>query len=201
MSQKQQKLKVTIHAFGLFRDPSSGSYMIPTWDTRGQWNKVIWLGTNIRMPLRSFRDNFEFREKWTNGGCLEAFRGKANGFNPPRNITSHIGTPNNVSGEKNDEGRRSPNMSQKQPKLKVIIHAFGLSRDPRSGCHGIPPWDMRDHWKGVIWLGLNIWIPIRSFRDNFGLHEKWTNGMFRGFSKQCKWGQTPAKCYKSRRHS
>ena len=67
-------------------------------------------------------------------------------------------------------------MSKKQPRLKVIIHVFGLSRGPSSGRHEILPWDTRGHWKWVIWLRTNILMALRSFRGNFGLHEKWTNG-------------------------
>ena len=47
-------------------------------------------------------------------------------------------------------------MSQKQPKLKVIIHAFGLSRGPNSERHEIPPRDMVGHWKGVMWVGATM---------------------------------------------
>ena len=61
---------------------------------------------------------------------------------------------------------------KKQPKLKVIIHPFGLSRAPSSERHGMPPRDLGGHWKGVMWLGSNMWMPLRSFRGKFGLHEK-----------------------------
>ena len=70
-------------------------------------------------------------------------------------------------------GPKSPKISQKQPKLKVIIHAFGLSRGPSSESHGIPHRDMGGHWKWVMWIGTNMWMPLCSFRDNFGFHEKW----------------------------
>ena len=40
---------------------------------------------------------------------------------------------------------RKYEMSQKQPKLKVILHAFGLSRGPSSERQGIPPMDMVGH--------------------------------------------------------
>ena len=32
-------------------------------------------------------------------GCSEAFRGSEIGVKHPRNVTSHVGTPRNVSGE------------------------------------------------------------------------------------------------------
>ena len=50
------------------------------------------------MLLRSFQGNFGFDDKRTNG-VLEAFRGNANGAKHPRNFSSHVGTPSNVSGE------------------------------------------------------------------------------------------------------
>ena len=44
-------------------------------------------------------------------------------------------------------------------------------------------------------------MHLRSFQGNFGFHEKWTNGVFRGFSRQHKWYQAPTQGYKLRRHS
>nr|ABD83275.1 Fgenesh protein 14 [Beta vulgaris] len=53
-------------------------------------------------------------------GCSEAFQGNANGAKYPRDVTSHVGFPKNVSRE---------NMARLgELKLKVIIHAFKLSR-------------------------------------------------------------------------
>ena len=93
-------------------------------------------------------------------------------------------------------------MSQKQPKLKVIIHIFVLSCGPRSGWHGVLSRDMGcRHWQTVKWLGTDIWIHLCSFWGNFGFHYKWTNAVFKGFSRQCKWCEIPAQCYKSRRLS
>ena len=63
-------------------------------------------------------------------------------------------------------------MSQKLPKLKIIIHAFGLYRGTSSERHGMPPREMGGHLKGVMWLGKNIWMHLRSLRDNFWFHEK-----------------------------
>ena len=50
-------------------------------------------------------------------GCLEAFRGNANGVNHPRNVTSHVGSPRNVSGEYMI--RSGEVQIRKLPKLKV----------------------------------------------------------------------------------
>ena len=36
-------------------------------------------------------------------------------------------------------------MTQKQPKLKVIIYTFRLSHDPSTGSLGVPPRDMGGH--------------------------------------------------------
>ena len=73
---------------------------------------------------------------------------------------------------KYDQTRKSPKLSQKQPKLKVIRHAFGLSLGLSSKRHGMSPRDMGSHQKGVMRLGTNMWMPLRSFRGNFGFHEK-----------------------------
>ena len=32
------------------------------------------------------------------------------------------------------------------------------------------------HWKWVMWLGKNMWMPLCLFRNNFKFHEKWING-------------------------
>ena len=104
-------------------------------------------------------------------GSSEAFLGKTNGTNVLRNIISHVGFLRNFSGE-NMPRSGTPKMTQIQPKLKVIIHAFGLSRGSSSECHGMPPRDMGGNWKGVMWLGTNIWMLLRTFRENFGFHEK-----------------------------
>ena len=41
----------------------------------------------------------------------------------------------------------------KQPNLKVIIHAFGLSRGSSFERHGMTPRAMGGRWKEVTWLG------------------------------------------------
>ena len=119
-------------------------------------------------------------------GCSEDFRVNENDATYPRNVTSHVGTPRNVSegnmirpekvqkyfGRKYDQAREGPKMTQKQSKLKVIIHVLGLSRGPSSERHGMHPRDMGGHWKEVMWLGTNMWMPLDSLRGNFGFHEK-----------------------------
>ena len=159
MSQKQPKLKVIIHAFGLFRDPSSGLHEMPPRDMGGHWKWVMSYEMNIWMFYVHFGVILDYK---TNEqiGCLQAFQGNENGAKHPRNVTIHVGTPRNVSGEKYDQTRKSPKMSQKHPKLKVIIHACGLFRSPSSIHHVMPPRDMEGHWKWVMWLGTNIWMPF-----------------------------------------
>ena len=126
--------------------------------------------------------------------CLEAFRGNANCAKHLRYITSHVGTPKNVSGENMTRLAEVKKMSKKRSKLKVIIHAFRLSRYSSSERHGMPPKGMGGHWKGVIWLGTNMWMPLRLFQGNFAFHDKWTNEVFRGFWSKCKLCQAPTLC-------
>ena len=56
---------------------------------------------------------------------------------------------------KYDQTRKSPKNSQKYPKLKVIIHAFGLSRGPSSERHGMLSRAMGPggslEWSHVAW--------------------------------------------------
>ena len=78
-------------------------------------------------------------------GCSETFRGNTNDAKHPRNVTSHIGFPMNVSGENMAMPGEVQKCPQNQPKLKVIIHTFGLSRGPSSERHEMPPGDMIGH--------------------------------------------------------
>ena len=59
-------------------------------------------------------------------GCLEGFRGNANGAKHTRHVTSHVSTPMNVLGENMSRLGEVNKMSQKQPKLRVIIHTFSF---------------------------------------------------------------------------
>ena len=77
-------------------------------------------------------------------GCSKAFRGNANCTKHPRNDTSHVGFSRSVSRENMTRPGEVKKMSQKQPKSKIIIHAFGLSR---SEGHKMTPRGMEDHWK------------------------------------------------------
>ena len=130
--------------------------------------------------------------------CPEAFRGNTNGVKHPHNVTSHVSFPRNVSGEnmtRRREVKKCPKNSQNERLL------YTLSDSPRvrsTEYHGMPRKDMGGHWKGVMWLGTNMWMLLRSFRGNFGFYEKSTNGVFRGFSREHKWCQTPAQRHKSR---
>ena len=104
-------------------------------------------------------------------GCSKAFRGNANCVKHPR-VTSHVGTPTNVSGEKMNRPKEVKKMSRKQAKLKVIIHVFRLSRCPSSERHEMTPRDLGGQLKEVMWLGTNMWMHLRSFRGSFRFHEK-----------------------------
>ena len=66
-------------------------------------------------------------------GCLETFQGNTNDAKHPRYVTKY------------GQSRRNPKMSQKQPKLKVIIHAFGVSLGLSYGRHEMPLRDMGVH--------------------------------------------------------
>ena len=87
--------------FEFSRGLSFGRHRMLPRDLGDHWKEVMWLGTNMWMPLRSFRGNFGFHEKWTNG-VLEAFRGNGNGAKHPDYVTSHVGTLRNVWGYKKD---------------------------------------------------------------------------------------------------
>ena len=63
----------------------------------------------------------------------------------PSYITSHVGTPKKVLGKKHNRDRISEKNPTKQPKLKIIIHAFGLSRGMGSRRNVMPPRDMEGH--------------------------------------------------------
>ena len=118
-----------------------------------------------------------------------------------RSVRSHVSTLLGIFREKIWSVPKNSKNIAKTEKLKVIIHNFRLSRGPIFEHNWMPYRDMRCHWKGVTWLETNIWMYLRSFRDYFGFPEKWTNGVFKIFSRQCKWCQVHAQRYKSRQHS
>ena len=45
-------------------------------------------------------------------GCSEAFHDNGNGAKHPRNVTSHFGTPRNVSGENTTRSEKSKNVQK-----------------------------------------------------------------------------------------
>ena len=95
--------------------------------------------------------------------------------------------------EKIWSGPEKSNNVAKTTKIEGYDTGFRLSPDPSYGCHGMPPRDMGGYWKGVMWLGTNMWMPLRSFWGKFGFHEEWINWVFRGFSRTCKWCQLPTQ--------
>ena len=177
--------------FRTFLGLSSKLHGTPRRGMGGLWKGVMWLGTNMWMPLCSFQCNFWFHEKWTNG-VFRGFSRQCKFRQPPVERYKITSAFERTFREKIWPGPAEvKKMSQKQPKLKIIIHAFGFSRGPSSEHHRMPPRGMRGHCKGVMWLGTNMWRSLRSFQCNFGFHEKWTNGVFRCFSRQCKLRQRP----------
>ena len=162
----------------------------------GYWKWVMWLRTNMWMSLRSFRGEFwvsREMNKWRVQGLFEEMR-----MVPSTGATLQVTSA--FLGAFREKIWPGPEKSRNLPKTTkiegYIIHAFGLSRGPTSECHGMPSRDMGGHSKGVIWLGTNMWMSLRSLRDKLGFYEKWTNGVFRGFSRQHKWCQAPAQHYK-----
>ena len=89
MSQKQQKLKVIIHAFRLSRCPSSECHELPPSANGRSLEKEScdlkqmygWLYVHFKVIL-GFTRNEQTR-------CLKSFPGNTNGDNHPHNITSH----------------------------------------------------------------------------------------------------------------
>ena len=43
------------------------------------------------------------------------------------------------------------------------MHQIPLKTNER---HRMPPRDIGGHLKGVMWLGTNIWMPLRSFESS-----------------------------------
>ena len=152
LSKKHPKLKVIIHAFRLSWGSSSERHRMRPRDMGGHCKGVMGLGTNLCVPLCSFHDNLGFHEKWT----YEVFGGFFRQHKWCQALGQHYKSRQPVKVQKCDQARKSPKMSQKQPKLKVIIHLFWLSRGPSYGCQGMSPSNMGGHWKGVMWLGTNM---------------------------------------------
>ena len=107
-------------------------------------------------------------------GCSEAFRGKANG--PSTRTTLKV--TSSLLGLFREKIKPGPEKSKcvKTAKIEGYNTHFLTFLGPELWTPQILHWDMGGHWKWVTWLGTNIWIPLRSFRSNFGFHEKWTNG-------------------------
>ena len=97
MSQKQLKLKVIIHTFGISQIPSYISHCMSPRDMG-----VIKESCGLERICGHVYVHFEANLAFTRNeqvGCSEAFRGKPNGAKHPRNVTSHFDTPRNISGE------------------------------------------------------------------------------------------------------
>ena len=75
----------------------------------------------------------------------------------------------------------SKKMAQNQPKLKVIIYAFGCSWGSSSECHGMPPTGMGRHWKRVMWIETNMWMLYVHFETVLNFTRNEQMGVFIGF--------------------
>ena len=98
-------------------------------------------------------------------GYFETFRCNTNGAKHPRNVTSYVGLPRNVSE------RPGLEKSKNVPKIaKVEGHntCFRTFPGSDSELYRMPPRDMVGHWKRVMWLGTKMWMPLRLFRGNLG---------------------------------
>ena len=179
---KTAKLKVILHAFSFFRGPSYKHHGMPLMDTGGHGKEVMWLGTNIWMSLRSLRGNLGFLDKWTDG-VFTGFSRQHKWYQPPTQCHRSRRLSYGCFGRKYDQAGRSQKLIV--PKAANTLSGFPGSRASNTTGRLLWPWG--GHWKGVMWLGTNMWMPLLSFRDSFRFHEKWTNGVFRGFSRQHKW--------------
>ena len=150
----------------------------------------MWLGTNMWMPLRSFQGNFGFHEKWTNGGVQRLFMEMQ--IAPTTRLTLQVTSA--LLWKFREEiwpGLQKSKNVPKTAKIKGYNTRFRTFLGLSSKRHGTHRRGMGGLWKGVMWLGTNIWMPLCSFQCNFRFHEKWTNGVFRCFSRQCKLRQRP----------
>ena len=106
--------KYTLLYFSVARDPDGMGCLLGTWDVIGkESNDLERIYGCIYVHFEAilgFTRNKQMRRS-------KAFRGNVNGAKYPRNVTSHVGFPTNVS-RKYGHARRSPKMSQKQPILK-----------------------------------------------------------------------------------
>ena len=98
MSQKQLKLKVTIHAFRLSRARATDATLclLGTWKVIGK--ESCGLERKCGCLYVHFKVNLGFTRN-EQMGCLETFRGNSNGLKHPRNVTSYVNFPWNVSSE------------------------------------------------------------------------------------------------------
>ena len=98
MSQKQQKMLVIIHAFGLSWAwaPNATGSLLGTWEVHGKESCGLERICGCLYVHCEIILGFTRNEQM---GCSEAFQGNANGAKHPRNVTSHVSFPRNVSGK------------------------------------------------------------------------------------------------------
>ena len=173
MLQKHLKLNVIIHAFRISRGPSSESHEMPPRDMQGHWKWVMWLETNIWMCLHLFWGNFGFHKikmkKWGVQRLFETMQMMSS----TRATSQVTSTFLSMFREKIwPVPHKSKNVT-KTTKIEGYSN-FPESRVPNATRCLLGSWEVIG--KRVMWLGTNIWMSLRSFRDNFVFHEKWTNG-------------------------
>ena len=168
-----------IHAFGLSqgRAPNTTGYLLGTWEVIGKES------CGLERICGCIYDHFETILGFTRNeqiGCSNAFRGNTNCTKHPHNITNHIGTPRNVSGEHMTRLGKVQNVP-KTTKIEGYNTRFRSFSGPEL-------WTRRDasyvhgRWlERVMWLGTKMWMPLRSFRCSFRFREKWTNGDLEAF--------------------
>ena len=105
-------------------------------------------------------------------GCSKAFWGNANGVEHPCKVTSHVGTTINVSREIMTRPRK---LKSKNVPKTTKIEGYYTCFKTFSRLELPTLWDASEgHERSLE----RMWMPLGSFRGNFGFNEKWTNGVF-----------------------
>ena len=123
---------------------------MPPRDMVSHWKGVMWIGTNICMPLRSLWGNFEFQEKGTNG-CSKVFSRQHEYAKHPRNVTSHVNFPRKFREKIWPVPEKSKNVA-KTTKIDSYNTQFRDFSGPSSEHHKMPARDMRGHRKELCGL-------------------------------------------------
>ena len=201
MSQKQQKLKVIIHVFGLSRGLNSEPHRLPPRGIIGHLKESCGL-ERICGCLYVHFDTFLGFTRNEQMGCLETFRDNANDANHLWiNVTSHIDFPRNVSGENMTmpgETQKCPKNSQNWRLIYTLSYIPGVWAPNATWCL---LWTWEVIGKESCGLERICGCLYVHFETILGFTRNEQNKVFTGFSRQHKWCQAPAQRYKSRRIS